>query len=162
MTRCLPDCATVSCCDFWPSWALSLSAVVSSPRSDRDPWILCRFVDSLGYYGLSLQVGDFGLDIYLTQIIFGAVEVPARYSSTFMLQKFGRRWSQLGTLVMGGLMCITIIFIPAGTGPGCPLFPPALTHLWPVASLSGGRASLGFGYRRGAESGWTGQGAGPS
>nr|XP_011737053.1 solute carrier family 22 member 13 isoform X1 [Macaca nemestrina]XP_011737054.1 solute carrier family 22 member 13 isoform X1 [Macaca nemestrina] len=45
------------------------------------------FVDSLGYYGLSLQVGDFGLDIYLTQLIFGAVEVPARCSSIFMMQR---------------------------------------------------------------------------
>ncbi|XP_059520396.1 solute carrier family 22 member 13 isoform X2 [Myotis daubentonii] len=71
------------------------------------------FVDSLGYFGLSLQVGDFGLDIYLTQLIFGAVEVPARYSSIFMMQCFGRRWSQMGTLVLGGLMCISIIFVPA-------------------------------------------------
>ncbi|KAL0593469.1 Solute carrier family 22 member 13 [Plecturocebus cupreus] len=71
------------------------------------------FVDSVGYYGLSLQVGDFGLDIYLTQLIFGAVEVPARYSSIFMMERFGRKWSQLGTLVLGGLMCIVIIFIPA-------------------------------------------------
>uniref|UniRef100_Q9Y226-2 Isoform 2 of Solute carrier family 22 member 13 n=1 Tax=Homo sapiens TaxID=9606 RepID=Q9Y226-2 len=71
------------------------------------------FVDSLGYYGLSLQVGDFGLDVYLTQLIFGAVEVPARCSSIFMMQRFGRKWSQLGTLVLGGLMCIIIIFIPA-------------------------------------------------
>ncbi|XP_004676365.1 PREDICTED: solute carrier family 22 member 13 [Condylura cristata] len=71
------------------------------------------FVDSLGYYGLSLQVGDFGLDIYLTQLIFGAVEVPARYSSIFMMQWLGRKWSQMGTLVLGGLMCIIIIFIPA-------------------------------------------------
>ncbi|ELK29223.1 Solute carrier family 22 member 13 [Myotis davidii] len=71
------------------------------------------FVDSLGYFGLSLQVGDFGLDIYLTQLIFGAVEVPARYSSIFMMQWFGRRWSQMGTLVLGGLMCISIIFVPA-------------------------------------------------
>ncbi|XP_036122191.1 solute carrier family 22 member 13 [Molossus molossus] len=71
------------------------------------------FVDSLGYFGLSLQVGDFGLDIYLTQLIFGAVEVPARYSSIFMMQRFGRRWSQMGTLVLGGLACITIIFVPA-------------------------------------------------
>ncbi|XP_014439836.1 solute carrier family 22 member 13 isoform X2 [Tupaia chinensis] len=71
------------------------------------------FVDSLGYFGLSLQVGDFGLDIYLTQLIFGAVEVPARYSSTFMMEKLGRKWSQMGTLVLGGLMCIAIIFVPA-------------------------------------------------
>ncbi|KAG8521516.1 Solute carrier family 22 member 13 [Galemys pyrenaicus] len=71
------------------------------------------FVDSLGYYGLSLQVGDFGVDIYLTQLIFGTVEVPARYSSIFMMQWLGRKWSQMGTLVLGGLMCIAIIFIPA-------------------------------------------------
>ncbi|KAM6169899.1 solute carrier family 22 member 13-like [Rhynchocyon petersi] len=71
------------------------------------------FVDSLVYFGLSLQVGDFGLDIYLTQLIFGAVEVPARYSSIFLMQNLGRKWSQLGTLILGGIMCIIIIFIPA-------------------------------------------------
>ncbi|XP_036595581.1 solute carrier family 22 member 13-like [Trichosurus vulpecula] len=71
------------------------------------------FVDSLSYYGLGLNVGGFGLDIYLTQLIFGAVEVPARLSSIFILQKFGRRKSQMGMLILGGLMCIIIIFIPA-------------------------------------------------
>nr|XP_031542685.1 solute carrier family 22 member 13 isoform X2 [Vicugna pacos] len=71
------------------------------------------FVDSLVYYGLGLKVGDFGLNIYLTQLIFGAVEVPARCSSIFMMEWFGRKWSQMGTLILGGLMCITIIFVPA-------------------------------------------------
>nr|XP_006986796.2 solute carrier family 22 member 13 [Peromyscus maniculatus bairdii] len=72
------------------------------------------FVDSLVYYGFSLQVGDFGLDIYLTQLIFGAVELPARYSSIFLMEKLGRKWSQLGSLTLAGIMCIVIIFIPAG------------------------------------------------
>lgn len=67
------------------------------------------------YYGFSLQVGDFGLDIYLTQLIFGAVELPARYSSIFLMEKLGRKWSQLGSLTLAGIMCIVIIFIPAGT-----------------------------------------------
>ncbi|XP_004419571.1 PREDICTED: solute carrier family 22 member 13 [Ceratotherium simum simum] len=74
---------------------------------------LVWFVDSLGYFGLGLKVGDFGLDIYLTQLIFGAVEIPARCSSIFMMQWFGRKWSQMGTLILGGLMCIAIIFVPA-------------------------------------------------
>ncbi|EGW00824.1 Solute carrier family 22 member 13 [Cricetulus griseus] len=73
------------------------------------------FVDSLVYYGLGLQVGDFGLDIYLTQVIFGAVEVPARFSSIFLMEKLGRKWSQLGSLTLAGVMCVVIIFIPAGT-----------------------------------------------
>lgn len=77
-------------------------------------------MDSLGYFGLSLQVGDFGLDIYLTQLVFGTVEVPARYCSIFMMQRLGRKWSQMLTLVLGGLMCIAIVFVPAGTRAGSP------------------------------------------
>ncbi|XP_049484961.1 solute carrier family 22 member 13 [Panthera uncia] len=71
------------------------------------------FVDSLGYFGLSFQVGDFGLDIYLTQLVFGTVEVPARCFSIFMMQRSGRKWSQMLTLVLGGLACIGIVFVPA-------------------------------------------------
>ncbi|KAM6162734.1 solute carrier family 22 member 13-like [Erethizon dorsatum] len=71
------------------------------------------FVDSLVYYGLSFQVGDFGLDIYLTQLILGAVEVPACLFSIFMIERLGRKWSQSGTLIVGGVMCITTIFIPS-------------------------------------------------
>ncbi|XP_049997599.1 solute carrier family 22 member 13 isoform X2 [Alexandromys fortis] len=72
------------------------------------------FVDSLVYYGLGLQVGDFGLDIYLTQLIFGLVEVPARFSSIPIMEKLGRKWSLSGSLTLAGTMCIIIIFIPAG------------------------------------------------
>lgn len=98
---------------------------VSSPSSDRDSWTLCRFVDSLGYFGLSFQVGDFGLDIYLTQLVFGTVEVPARCFSIFMMQWLGRKWSQMLTLVLGGLVCISIVFVPAGAGAGSATFLPS-------------------------------------
>lgn len=80
------------------------------------PWAPCRFVDNLVYYGLSFQVGEFGLDIYLTQLIFGAVEVPACLFSIFMMERLGRKWSQSGTLIVGGVMCIATAFIPSGTG----------------------------------------------
>ncbi|XP_038611826.1 uncharacterized protein LOC119936336 isoform X2 [Tachyglossus aculeatus] len=70
------------------------------------------FVDSLVYFGLSLNVGSFGLDIYLTQLVFGLVELPARFGCVFVLQRFGRRWCQAWTLIIGGSMCLIIIFIP--------------------------------------------------
>ncbi|XP_028933111.1 solute carrier family 22 member 13-like isoform X2 [Ornithorhynchus anatinus] len=70
------------------------------------------FVDSLVYYGLSLNVGSFGLNIYLTQLVFGLVELPARFGCIFMLQRFGRRQCQAWTLLVGGSMCLIIIFIP--------------------------------------------------
>lgn len=82
-------------------------------------------MDSLGYFGLSFQVGDFGLDIYLTQLVFGTVEVPARCLSIFMMQWLGRKWSQMLTLVLGGLVCFGIIFVPAGAGAGSATFLPS-------------------------------------
>uniref|UniRef100_F7GAM4 Major facilitator superfamily (MFS) profile domain-containing protein n=1 Tax=Ornithorhynchus anatinus TaxID=9258 RepID=F7GAM4_ORNAN len=71
------------------------------------------FVDSLVYYGLSLNVGSFGLDIYLTQLVFGLVELPARLGCVVVLQRFGRRRCQAWTLIAGGGMCLIIIFIPS-------------------------------------------------
>ncbi|PKU35854.1 solute carrier family 22 member hypothetical protein [Limosa lapponica baueri] len=62
-----------------------------------------RFVNSLVYYGLSLNVTNFGLDIYLTQLAFGAVEIPARVGCIFLLQWFGRKKTQVVLLVLSGL-----------------------------------------------------------
>ncbi|EDL09232.1 mCG21878, isoform CRA_c, partial [Mus musculus] len=84
---------------------LLVGALVFGPVCD---W----FVDSLVYYSLSFQVGDFGLDIYVTQLIFGAVEMPGRFLSVLMMEKLGRKWSQLCTLTLAGIMYIIIIFIP--------------------------------------------------
>ncbi|CAO2633239.1 Solute carrier family 22 member 13 [Lemmus lemmus] len=72
------------------------------------------FVDSLVYYCFSFQVGDFGLDIYLTQLIFGVVEMPARFSSIPLMEKLGRKRGLSGSLTLAGTVCIIIIFIPAG------------------------------------------------
>ncbi|XP_069368170.1 solute carrier family 22 member 13-like [Paralichthys olivaceus] len=70
------------------------------------------FATSLMYYGLSLNVGNFGLDIYLTQFIFGVVEIPARLGSLPLIQHFGRRICQAGVLIFGGSACLGILVIP--------------------------------------------------
>ncbi|NWU64764.1 S22AD protein, partial [Pterocles burchelli] len=70
------------------------------------------FVNSLVYYGLSLNVTNFGLDIYLTQLAFGAVEIPARLGCIFMLQWFGRKKTQAVLLLLSGLVCLIITGIP--------------------------------------------------
>lgn len=66
------------------------------------------------YYGLSLNVGNFGLDIYLTQFIFAIVEFPARLGSLPLLQHFGRKFCQAGVLLFGGLACLGILAVPKG------------------------------------------------
>ncbi|XP_065114186.1 solute carrier family 22 member 13b [Paramisgurnus dabryanus] len=77
--------------------------------------IMCYmwFVTSLVYYGVSLNVGNFGLDIYLTQLIFGIAEFPARLSCYPLIERFGRRICQGGVLILGGIACLVIPAIPA-------------------------------------------------
>ncbi|XP_058687860.1 solute carrier family 22 member 13-like isoform X2 [Poecile atricapillus] len=70
------------------------------------------FADSIVYYGLSLSVTDFGMDIYLTQLAFGAVELPARISCIFLLDWFGRKKVQGILLLLSGVLCLIITGIP--------------------------------------------------
>ncbi|KAG7462911.1 hypothetical protein MATL_G00189750 [Megalops atlanticus] len=64
------------------------------------------------YYGISLNITGFGLNIYLTHFIYGAIEVPAKLLVYVSLNKIGRKKSQAGTLILTGV-CIAInIFLP--------------------------------------------------
>lgn len=80
---------------------------------DYADFVCYRFVNVLVYYGLSLNISDFGMNIYLTQMIFGLVEMPARTITLFTLNR-SRRISQLAFLAVGGLACLLTIFIPDG------------------------------------------------
>uniref|UniRef100_A0A3B3Y2F6 Major facilitator superfamily (MFS) profile domain-containing protein n=1 Tax=Poecilia mexicana TaxID=48701 RepID=A0A3B3Y2F6_9TELE len=73
-----------------------------------------RFAASFLFYGLSLNIGSFGLNIYLTQLIFGAVEIPANVACLTMIQRFGRRICQAGFLFLGGVSCLVATAVPRG------------------------------------------------
>ncbi|XP_051510765.1 solute carrier family 22 member 6-A-like [Myxocyprinus asiaticus] len=87
--------------------------LVRTPTMRKQSLILFYlwFVNVLVYYGLSLNISDFGMNIYLTQMIFGLVEMPARTITLFTLNR-SRRISQLAFLAVGGLACLLTIFIP--------------------------------------------------
>uniref|UniRef100_A0A4W6C070 Solute carrier family 22 member 7b, tandem duplicate 1 n=1 Tax=Lates calcarifer TaxID=8187 RepID=A0A4W6C070_LATCA len=68
------------------------------------------------YYGISLNVSGFGLNIYLTQFLYGAIEVPAKAFIFLTLNIIGRRLNQSGTLVLTGLCIFCNIFIPQEMG----------------------------------------------
>ncbi|XP_034024770.1 solute carrier family 22 member 13-like [Thalassophryne amazonica] len=70
------------------------------------------FATTLMYYGLALNIGSFGLNIYLTQFIFGLVEIPAYLACLASTQYFGRRPSQAGYLLFGGAACLLFLVIP--------------------------------------------------
>lgn len=82
-----------------------------------------RFSLNVTYFCLSLNVGKFGMNVFLTQFIFGLSEIPAHILCIWLLEALGRKISIVATLVIGGLLCILILAVPQGTvfPPGVPL-----------------------------------------
>uniref|UniRef100_A0A672JUW0 Solute carrier family 22 member 7-like n=1 Tax=Sinocyclocheilus grahami TaxID=75366 RepID=A0A672JUW0_SINGR len=65
-------------------------------------------------YGISFNISSFGLNRYLTQFVYGAIEIPAKLSIYYLLDKFGRRITQAGSLLFVGISLMINIFIPKG------------------------------------------------
>uniref|UniRef100_A0A8B9C1B2 Solute carrier family 22 member 8 n=1 Tax=Anser brachyrhynchus TaxID=132585 RepID=A0A8B9C1B2_9AVES len=74
--------------------------------------LLSRFSISFSYYGLAMDLQNFGVSIYLIQVIFGAVDFPAKVVVTVSLSYIGRRVSLMVALFFAGLVIIANIFVP--------------------------------------------------
>ena len=72
-----------------------------------------RFVNSLVYYGLSLNTSNLGGDPYVNFLISGAVEVPAYILCIVLLPLMGRRLPLSGTMVIGGLALLGTLPVPS-------------------------------------------------
>ncbi|OPJ89294.1 hypothetical protein AV530_001643 [Patagioenas fasciata monilis] len=69
------------------------------------------FSISFSYYGLAMDLQNFGVSIYLIQVIFGAVDVPAKLVVTVSVSYVGRRLSLMVALFLAGLVIIANIFV---------------------------------------------------
>lgn len=70
------------------------------------------FSISFSYYGLAMDLQNFGVSIYLIQVIFGAVDFPAKVVVTVSLSYVGRRLSLVVALFLAGLVIVANIFVP--------------------------------------------------
>ncbi|KAM9727360.1 solute carrier family 22 member 7-like [Menidia menidia] len=59
------------------------------------------------YYGISLNISGFGLNLFLTHFIYAAIEVPAKMAAFGLLDRWGRRKCQGGALLLTGV-CVSI------------------------------------------------------
>ncbi|XP_077193005.1 solute carrier family 22 member 7-like isoform X2 [Paroedura picta] len=71
---------------------------------------------SFTYYGISLNISGFSLDPYVTQFMFGAIEIPAKLGVYFVLDRIGRRHCQAWTLIVTGFFIALNASIPAEHG----------------------------------------------
>uniref|UniRef100_A0A8C3H527 Major facilitator superfamily (MFS) profile domain-containing protein n=1 Tax=Chrysemys picta bellii TaxID=8478 RepID=A0A8C3H527_CHRPI len=73
-----------------------------------------RFSTSFAYYGLAMDLQNFAVNIFLIQLVFGAVDFPAKFISVLTISFIGRRFTQALTLILAGLSILANIFVPQG------------------------------------------------
>lgn len=66
------------------------------------------------FYGISFNITGFGLNIYLTQFTYALIELPAKVLVYYLLDKIGRRSTEVGALLMAGVCLGINILIPQG------------------------------------------------
>ncbi|CAL8306737.1 unnamed protein product [Merluccius merluccius] len=79
----------------------------------RHPTIVLRLVvmsylgltTALTYYGISLNIGSFGVDVYHAQFFSGLSETPCLFLP-FLLARCGRRTMSMLTMFLSGLACL--------------------------------------------------------
>ncbi|CAB1326802.1 unnamed protein product [Coregonus sp. 'balchen'] len=95
---------------------------------------------NLSYYCLSFNVGNFGLDIFLTQLMFGLTEIPGHILCIFILEYLGRKISLMSTLLTGlGSIAIRI------AGMLSPMLNILATYHWSIPTIVFSSLSLAGG-----------------
>lgn len=89
--------------------------VVLSPILKPDsPAASPRFSNSLAYYGLAMDLQKFGFSVYVVQVLFGVIDIPAMLVAATTMIYVGRRATVASFLILAGLMVIANMFVPEG------------------------------------------------
>ncbi|XP_075692938.1 solute carrier family 22 member 20-like [Rhinoderma darwinii] len=74
--------------------------------------VLVWFSSNFAYYGLSMDLQNFGLSIFMAQALFGLVEMTAKLMVMLVMTFVGRRVMQFVSLFLAGVMVLSYGFIP--------------------------------------------------
>ncbi|XP_034934659.1 organic cation transporter protein-like [Chelonus insularis] len=64
------------------------------------------------YNGLSYNTTNLGVSDYLAFFIGGIVEIPSYVITWYAMDRWGRRWVLCLTMLLGGLACVSCMFVP--------------------------------------------------
>ncbi|XP_066466469.1 solute carrier family 22 member 6-B-like [Tiliqua scincoides] len=94
--------------------SFAMADLVRTPVVRRVTCCLCFvwFSTSFAYYGLAMDLQNFGLSIFLIQVIFGAIDIPAKLIAFVAICYLGRCITQAATLILAGLSIAANIFVP--------------------------------------------------
>ncbi|XP_006037188.1 solute carrier family 22 member 6-A-like [Alligator sinensis] len=70
------------------------------------------FATSFAFYGLAMDLQHFGFNIYLIQVAFGSIDIPAKLGSAIGMSFIGRRATQAASVILAGLAILANIFVP--------------------------------------------------
>lgn len=73
-----------------------------------------RFSTGFAYYSLAMGVEEFGVNIYILQIIFGVADIPAKFITILSINYLGRRITQGFLLLLAGGTIFALIFVSPG------------------------------------------------
>uniref|UniRef100_A0A452G0I4 Major facilitator superfamily (MFS) profile domain-containing protein n=1 Tax=Capra hircus TaxID=9925 RepID=A0A452G0I4_CAPHI len=71
-----------------------------------------RFANFMSFFGLILHLQYMGNNVFLFQVLFGAVNLPANYVAFLALNHLGRQVSQTLFLFLLGISILAITFVP--------------------------------------------------
>jgi len=89
--------------DVFVPWSMGISTLIQCFG-----W----FVNGMVYYGISLASDNLGGDMYRDFVLTSLVEIPANILVVLCTNKFGRKPTVIYSMIVGGLACIGVAFIP--------------------------------------------------
>ncbi|KAG5331002.1 OCT1 protein, partial [Acromyrmex charruanus] len=88
--------------------------LITNPNIRKKFFILAFdwVANAVVYNGLSYNTTNLGVSDYLAFFIGGLVEIPSYFITWYAMDRLGRRWVLCVTMMLGGLACVSCMFVP--------------------------------------------------
>ncbi|XP_043474705.1 organic cation transporter 1-like isoform X1 [Leptopilina heterotoma] len=88
--------------------------LITNPNIRKKFFILAFdwVANAVVYNGLSYNTTNLGVSDYLAFFIGGIVEIPSYVITWYAMDRIGRRWVLCLTMLLGGLACVSCMFVP--------------------------------------------------